>query len=47
MLTDTERDGRTTMLLSLLVAAIVLVIAFVKQRVAGRRAQDRDEIPAG
>ncbi|GAA2275307.1 hypothetical protein GCM10010415_48520 [Streptomyces atrovirens] len=47
MLTDTEHDGRTTMLLSLLVAAIVLVIAVVKQRVAGRRAAARDEIPAG
>jgi GABA permease len=39
MLTDTEHDGRETVLLSLLVAAIVLVIAFVKQRAgAGRRA---------
>ncbi|MGX4692217.1 amino acid permease [Streptomyces sp. JNUCC 63] len=38
MLTDTEHDGRETVLLSLLVAAIVLVIAFVKQRVGGGRA---------
>ncbi|MFI6933140.1 amino acid permease [Streptomyces sp. NPDC050287] len=38
MLTDTEHDGRTTVLLSLLVAAIVLVIAVVKERVrAGGR----------
>ncbi|MFK0065713.1 amino acid permease [Streptomyces sp. NPDC091046] len=36
MLTDTEHDGRTTVLLSLLVAALVLVVAFVKQRIAGR-----------
>ncbi|MGW4275216.1 amino acid permease [Streptomyces seoulensis] len=32
MLTDTEHDGRETVLLSLLVAVVVLVIAFVKQR---------------
>ncbi|GAA5009179.1 amino acid permease [Streptomyces hyderabadensis] len=38
MLTDTEHDGRTTVLLSLLVAALVLVVAFVKQRIAGRGA---------
>ncbi|MGV9255718.1 amino acid permease [Streptomyces sp. NPDC003697] len=37
MLTDTEHDGRETVLLSLLVAAIVLVIAFVKQKVGGGR----------
>ncbi|MET8248445.1 amino acid permease [Streptomyces sp. NPDC005202] len=36
MLTDTEHDGRETMLLSLLVAAIVLVIAVVKQKLGGR-----------
>ncbi|CAM5252570.1 Amino acid permease OS=Streptomyces tendae OX=1932 GN=GUR47_09290 PE=3 SV=1 [Streptomyces tendae] len=38
MLTDTEHDGRTTVLLSLLVAALVLVVAFVKQRIAARGA---------
>ncbi|MFJ6723541.1 MULTISPECIES: amino acid permease [unclassified Streptomyces] len=32
MLTDTEHDGRKTVLLSLLVAAVVLVVAFVRQR---------------
>ncbi|MDH6623419.1 GABA permease [Streptomyces sp. LBL] len=37
MLTDTEHDGRETVLLSLLVAAIVLVIAFVKERVQSGR----------
>ncbi|MCG8968277.1 MULTISPECIES: amino acid permease [Streptomyces] len=37
MLTDTEHDGRTTVLLTLLVAAIVVVIAVVKQRVVARR----------
>jgi GABA permease len=38
MLTDTEHDGRETVLLSLLVAAIVLVIAFVRQKTgAGAR----------
>ncbi|MFJ6128648.1 amino acid permease [Streptomyces griseoviridis] len=35
MLTDTEHDGRTTVLLSLLVAAVVLIIAFVKEKVGG------------
>ncbi|MFC9469330.1 amino acid permease [Streptomyces coelicoflavus] len=38
MLTDTEHDGRSTVLLSLLVAALVLVVAFVKQRVTARKA---------
>ncbi len=38
MLTDTEHNGRTTVLLSLLVAALVLVVAVVKQRVAARKA---------
>jgi GABA permease len=52
MLTDTEHDGRTTISLSLLVAAVVLVIAFVKEKVrGGRRAADeaeaRDKISAG
>ncbi|WP_203615355.1 amino acid permease [Streptomyces sp. SID13726] len=37
MLTDTEHDGRETVLLSLLVAALVLVIAVVKDRVGGGR----------
>ncbi|MER6672932.1 amino acid permease [Streptomyces sp. NPDC000983] len=37
MLTDTEHDGRKTVLLSLLVAAVVLAIAFVKERVRRRR----------
>ncbi|MER6166201.1 amino acid permease [Streptomyces violaceorubidus] len=37
MLTDTEHDGRTTVLLSLLVAALVLVVAFVKQRITATR----------
>lgn len=32
MLTDTEHDGRTTVLLSLLVAAIVVAIAVVRQK---------------
>jgi GABA permease len=49
MLTDTEHDGRKTVLLSLLVAAIVLTIAFVKQKAGGGRpataaAQERAEI---
>ncbi|GHF89714.1 amino acid permease [Streptomyces thermodiastaticus] len=52
MLTDTEHDGRETVLLSLLVAAIVLVIAVVKQRLTGRRppvaaAADREQVAAG
>ncbi|MFD8426582.1 amino acid permease [Streptomyces coelicoflavus] len=38
MLTDTEHDGRSTVLLSLLVAALVLAVAFVKQRVTARKA---------
>ncbi|MCT9078614.1 amino acid permease [Streptomyces fulvoviolaceus] len=33
MLTDTEHDGRETVLLSLLVAAVVIVVAFVKESV--------------
>jgi GABA permease len=37
MLTDTEHDGRETVLLSLLVAAVVLVVAVVKQKVGGDR----------
>ncbi|GAA0932596.1 amino acid permease [Streptomyces thermoalcalitolerans] len=55
MLTDTEHDGRETMLLSLLVAAIVLVIAFIKEKVAGNRptaveqtdAEARENAPVG
>ncbi|MEV8127945.1 amino acid permease [Streptomyces sp. NPDC085944] len=38
MLTDTEHDGRSTVLLTLLVAAVVLTVAFVKQRTIARRA---------
>ncbi|MFJ8540534.1 amino acid permease [Streptomyces sp. NPDC093586] len=37
MLTDTEHDGRTTVLLTMLVAAVVVVLAVVKQRVVARR----------
>jgi GABA permease len=44
MLTDTEHDGRETVLLSLLVAAIVLVIAVVKEKLAARA---RDGVSAG
>ncbi|ANP55052.1 GABA permease [Streptomyces griseochromogenes] len=42
MLTDTEGEssGRTTVLLSLLVAAVVLVIAFVKEKVTAGRASE-------
>ncbi|MFE9306396.1 amino acid permease [Streptomyces sp. NPDC006706] len=54
MLTDTEHDGRETVLLSLLVAAIVLVISFVKQRlgngrtaVAAPAAEETDKVAAG
>jgi GABA permease len=39
MLTDTEHDGRDTVLLSLLVAAVVLAIAFVKEKV---KVKDRE-----
>ena len=38
MLTDTEHDGRETVLLSLLVAAVVLVIAVVRQKMGSRTA---------
>ncbi|MFG2787232.1 amino acid permease [Streptomyces sp. NPDC048419] len=37
MLTDTEHDGRETVLLSLLVAAVVLIVALVKEKVSGGR----------
>ncbi|GAA1014050.1 MULTISPECIES: amino acid permease [Streptomyces] len=55
MLTDTEHDGRETMLLSLLVAAIVLAIAFIKEKIAGGRpaaaeragAKERENAPVG
>ncbi|MFE0672234.1 amino acid permease [Streptomyces sp. NPDC058867] len=46
MLTDTGHDGRKTVLLSLLVAAVVLVIAFVKQRVRGGRGPARAGVRA-
>jgi GABA permease len=46
MLTDTEHDGRETVLLSLLVAAVVLVIAFARQKFgSGSRAPE--PLPAG
>ncbi|MFJ8554565.1 amino acid permease [Streptomyces sp. NPDC093676] len=38
MLTDTEHDGRETVLLSLLVAAVVLVIAVVRQKMGSQTA---------
>lgn len=47
MLTDTANDGRKTVLLSLLVAAIVLAIAFVKQKVKGAAKEDADSVPVG
>ncbi|MET9778475.1 amino acid permease [Streptomyces sp. NPDC006367] len=37
MLTDTEHDGRTTVLLTMLVAAVVVAVAVVKQRVLAAR----------
>jgi GABA permease len=37
MLTDTEHDGRTTVLLTMLVAAVVVAVAVVKQRVVAAR----------
>jgi GABA permease len=40
MLTDTEHDGRETVLLSLLVAAVVLVIAVVRQALGGGKAAE-------
>lgn len=39
MLTDTEHDGRKTVLLSLLVAAVVLVVAVVRQKARPSAAQ--------
>ncbi|MFJ5773373.1 amino acid permease [Streptomyces sp. NPDC093094] len=59
MLTDTEHDGRETVLLSLMVAAIVLVIAVVRQKLGAgapaavqpgapaERAEDADEVSVG
>ncbi|MFJ9536208.1 amino acid permease [Streptomyces sp. NPDC101225] len=55
MLTDTEHDGRETVLLSLLVAAIVLVVAVIKEKALGGRtavaaesaAAAPDEVKAG
>ncbi|MFI6038817.1 amino acid permease [Streptomyces sp. NPDC051315] len=44
MLTDTEHNGRDTVLLSLLVAAVVLVIAFVKERMKGKTGSGRDAV---
>ncbi|WP_405613848.1 amino acid permease [Streptomyces sp. NBC_00076] len=38
MLTDTEHDGRETVLLTLMVAAGVLAIAFAKEKIKGDRA---------
>jgi GABA permease len=46
MLTDTEHDGRETVLLSLLVAAVVLVIAFVKQKLGGSAATEPADVDA-
>ncbi|MFD5286060.1 amino acid permease [Streptomyces rubrogriseus] len=40
MLTDTEHDGRSTVLLSLLVAALVVAVALVKQRITATRKTD-------
>ncbi|MFE9607299.1 amino acid permease [Streptomyces sp. NPDC006012] len=54
MLTDTkgESSGRTTILLSLLVAAVVVAIAVVRQRVLGSRTDtaeesETDRVPVG
>ncbi|MGW2028574.1 MULTISPECIES: amino acid permease [Streptomyces] len=46
MLTDTKHDGRETVLLSLLVAAVVLVIAVVKERIRAGRPAPAAEAPA-
>jgi GABA permease len=46
MLTDTEHDGRETVLLSLLVAALVLTVALVRERVAKGRARTEAEAEA-
>ncbi|MER6073106.1 amino acid permease [Streptomyces sp. NPDC001852] len=48
MLTDTkgESSGRTTVLLSVLVAALVVATALIKEKVAGRRTDPAVEAPA-
>ncbi|MFI9241798.1 amino acid permease [Streptomyces sp. NPDC053086] len=46
MLFDTEHDGRETVLLSLLVAAVVLVISAVKQKLQANRPAPAAEAPA-
>ncbi|GAA3126763.1 amino acid permease [Streptomyces rameus] len=46
MLFDTEHDGRETVLLSLMVAAVVLIIAVVKERLTARRPAPAAEAPA-
>ncbi|MBL1080692.1 amino acid permease [Streptomyces actinomycinicus] len=46
MLFDTEHDGRETVLLSLMVAAVVLAIAFVKQKLTPSRPAPAAEAPA-
>jgi GABA permease len=46
MLFDTEHDGRETVLLSLMVAAVVLVIAVVKERLTARRPAPAADAPA-
>ncbi|MFI2757931.1 amino acid permease [Streptomyces echinatus] len=46
MLFDTKHDGRETVLLSLLVAAVVLVVALVKQKVTANRPAPAAEAPA-
>ncbi|MGW2647622.1 amino acid permease [Streptomyces sp. NPDC001393] len=48
MLTDTkgESSGRTTVLLSVLVAALVVATALIKEKVAGRRTAPAVEAPA-
>ncbi|MFI0811040.1 amino acid permease [Streptomyces echinatus] len=46
MLFDTEHDGRETVLLSLLVAAVVLVVALIKQKVTANRPAPAAEAPA-
>ncbi|MDT3724506.1 hypothetical protein ROS62_06230 [Streptomyces sp. DSM 41972] len=50
MLTGTEHDGRSTMLLTMPVAAVVPAISLVRQRPAGRKAAtapERDEARVG
>ncbi|MFF9770033.1 amino acid permease [Streptomyces sp. NPDC014636] len=46
MLFDTEHDGRETVLLSLLVAAVVLAISAVKQKLQANRPAPAAEAPA-